>query len=173
MSARAFTLLELLVVFVIIAVLAGLAIPLSRRLLAQGRATACVSNERQLGLALNLYLADHNLRMPELAAGRRDKSEELAVIDNTLDRYANEPRVFACPADFDHFAEMTGTSYYWNTAINGQALSNLNFLFTTDPTRIPILADKQGFHLYSENKVNLLYADGHASKELTFFTGGQ
>ena len=67
-----------------------------------------------------------------------------------------------------HFAENTGTSYYWNTALNGQALSNLRFLFTTNATEIPILADKEGFHPYSENKVNILYADGHATKELKF-----
>lgn len=171
MSARGFTLMELLVVLAIVAVLAAIATPISRRVLAQGRATACVSNERQLGIALNLYLAENNMMMPTLAAGRRDKSEDLAVIDNTLNRYANDARVFACPADLDHLAETTGTSYYWNTAVNGQAVSNLSFLFITDPTRIPILTDKQGFHLYSENKVNLLYADGHATRDLTFFTG--
>ena len=68
-------------------------------------------------------------------------------------------------------AATTGTSYYWNVALNGQALGSLNFLnFIEDHSRIPILSDKEGFHPYTDNKVNILYADGHATKELKFFT---
>ncbi|MEA3189170.1 MAG: hypothetical protein QOD99_3000 [Chthoniobacter sp.] len=173
MTRSAFTLIELLVVMAIVAVLAGIATPVSRRVMHSARATACVSNERQLGAALNLYLAENNMTMPTLAAGRRDKNEEAAVIDNTLNRYVQDARIFACPADAQGFAANTGTSYYWNVALNGQAVSGLHFLFTEDMTRIPILSDKEGFHLYADNKVNLLYADGHATQELTFFTGGK
>ena len=169
---RAFTLIELVVVIAIIAVLAAIVMPISRRVMHGARATACVSNERQLGAALNLYLADNNMTMPAMEAGRRDKAEDVPVIDNTLSRYVNESKVFACPAD-DHLAGSTGTSYYWNTVLNAQAVSSLHFLSIADTSRIPVLADKEGFHLYSENKVNLLYADGHATKDLTFFTGGQ
>lgn len=166
----AFTILELLVVIAIIAVLAGLAVPMYERGTANARAAACVSNLRQLGVALNLYLAEHNATFPALAAGRTDKSQDVPVIDNTLDRYANDPRVFACPADSRGLAAATGTSYYWNNALNNQALANLHFLFTADTSRIPILLDKEGFHPYSENKVNVLYADGHAAHDLQFFT---
>ncbi len=173
MKARAFTLIELLVVIGIIAVLAAILFPVTRRMIANGRATACISNERQIGLALNLYLNDNDMKMPTLAAGRHNLSEDLAVIDNTLNRYVSDARVFACPADSANLAATTGTSYYWNTAVNGQAVSGLSFLFITDPTHIPILADKQGFHLYADNKVNILYADGHATRDITFFTGGQ
>lgn len=172
MKTGGFTLVELLVVLAIVALLAGLALPVYRRVTEHARAAACVANERQLGLALNQYLTDNNLTMPMLAAGRRDLSEDVPVIDNTLNGYAKDVRVFACPADRG-FAAKSGTSYYWNVALNGQQVSALHFLFTADPTRIPVLADKEGFHLYSENKVNLLYADGHATQDLTFFTGGR
>ena len=37
-------------------------------------------------------------------------------------------------------------------------------------SRIPILGDKEGFHPYLQNKVNILYADGHATKDVKFFT---
>lgn len=172
MNRAAFTLVELIVVIAIIAVLSAIAVPVYQRVIQGGRATACVSNLRQLGVALNLYLGEHNLTMPTLAAGRTDTSENVPVIDNTLNTYAPNPRVFACPADTAGLAAKSGTSYHWNNALNGQMLGNLNFLhLITDMSRIPILSDKQGFHPYSQNKVNILYADGHADKELSFFTG--
>jgi len=163
-----FTLIELLVVIAIIAVLAALLTPVYKRVTATGHATACISNLRQIGTGLSAYLSDHDNTMPTLMTAREKDTEEVPVIDNTLDKYIPQKKVFACPAD-DHFAKDSGTSYIWNTALNGQPLSNLNFLGIVDSfSRIPIIADKEGFHPYSENKVNILYADGHATKELKF-----
>ncbi len=171
MRARAFTLIETLVVVAIIAVLAALLFPAYHHVVEGGRAGGCISNLRQLGAALNLYLGEHEMTLPMLKAGRTDTSEEVPVIDNTLNQYAPEPRVFACPADRQGIAEKSGTSYYWNVALSGQRLANLRFLVIATPSQIPILADKEGFHPFEKNKVNLLYADGHATKEFTFFTG--
>ena len=108
--------------------------------------------------------------MPTLQAGRARKTDDVAVIDNTLNTYAHEPGVFACPADSAGLAANTGTSYYWDIALNGQSAAALNFLTFSDHSRIPVLSDKQGFHVYEANKVNLLYADGHATKDLNFVT---
>jgi prepilin-type N-terminal cleavage/methylation domain-containing protein len=166
----AFTLLELLVVIGIIAVLSALAIPASQRVVQSGRATACLSNLRQLGIALNLYLGEHNQTMPVLMAGRVDKNQQVPVIDNTLSAYAPDPRVFACPADTGNFAFRTGTSYYWNNALNGQAIASLNFMNNTAMSAIPIMSDKEGFHPYSASKVNILNADGHVTQGLHFST---
>ena len=168
---RGFTLIELLVAIVVIAIIAGLAVPAYQRALQGGRAAACISNLRQIGTALNLYLGEHNNTMPPLAAARSSTSQNVPVIDNTLNAYAPDARVFACPADTAGLAAATGTSYFWNNALSNQVVANLTFLFITAPSRIPILSDKEGFHPYISNKVNLLYADGHATKDLSFFTG--
>jgi prepilin-type N-terminal cleavage/methylation domain-containing protein/prepilin-type processing-associated H-X9-DG protein len=168
---RAFTLIELLVVIFIISVLVALSFPLYMRIVENGRATACVSNLRQLGIALNLYLGEHNATMPTLAAARSSNTQDVAAVDNTLNAYASNPAVFLCPSDRTGIGQATGTSYYWNSALNGQRVANLNFLAIADLSRIPILGDKQGFHPYAQNKVNMLYADGHASQDLKFFTG--
>jgi type II secretory pathway pseudopilin PulG len=160
----------MLVVIGVIAVLAGLAVPVSMRMVQKGRSTACLGNLRQLGMALNLYLGEHNQTMPVLAAGRSQKSEQVDVIDTKLKEYAPDGRIFSCPADTGNFAQTTGTSYHWNSALNGQSILNLNFMNNTTTTTIPILADKEGFHTYRENKVNILTADGRINQGLNFTT---
>lgn len=165
---RAFTLLELLVVVAIISLLAALAIPVARDYQEKARSASCVTNLRSLGSALNLYLAENNGVLPTLRLARESLREDVPVIDNTLDRYASSTQVFACPSDH-RFAAATGTSYHWNNALNGQSLASLNFMGVTDaPGHIPLMGDKEGFHRDPQHKVNILYADGHATKELTF-----
>ena len=167
-KSSAFTLIELLVVLVIIGALAAICVPVYGRVVEAGRAAKCVSNLRQLGSALGLYLGEHNMTMPTLLAGRTSLSQDGAYIDNTLNAYtAGNTAIFACPSDGGEAAR-SGTSYYWNLALNGQSASILNFLTNTNQTQIPIMTDKAAYHPYLENKVNLLYADGHAAKDFSF-----
>jgi prepilin-type N-terminal cleavage/methylation domain-containing protein/prepilin-type processing-associated H-X9-DG protein len=63
-AGRAFTLLELLVVIAIIAVLAALLLPALSQARARGHSVVCLSNLRQLTLALHLYADDHADGLP-------------------------------------------------------------------------------------------------------------
>lgn len=168
---RAFTVLELLVVIVIVAVLAAIINPVYQRSAKSAQAAACVSNLRQIGTALNLYLGEHDMIMPKLQALRAKATDDVAVIDNTLDKYVPNKAVFACPGDNAGLAAASGTSYYWNSTLNEQPVSSLAFLnLTQDHSHIPILNDKQAFHPFLDDKINILYADGHVTKDLKFWS---
>lgn len=163
---RGFTLIEVLVVLSVIALLAVIVVPSMKVIRSRADSSRCLSNLKNLGVSLNLYLAEHNMMMPELQAARPDKNLDVPVIDNTLNAYVDDVRAFSCPSDRSLY-EKTGTSYFWNSALKGP-IASLNFLFETDLGKIPILVDKEGWHKHSDNKVNHLYADGHADKELRF-----
>jgi prepilin-type processing-associated H-X9-DG protein len=167
---RAFTLVEAIVVLCIIALLSALLLPALSRMKENARAAACLSNLRQIGAGLTGYLGEHEMTMPHLEAGRDSTGETGAVIDTVLLPYVTSKAVFACPSDPKYF-QKTGTSYYWNVALNDQHVGSLTFLkLSEEESRIPVMSDKEGFHPYLENKVNMLYADGHVTKDLKFRT---
>src|SRR5580700_2289087 len=63
---RAFTLIELLVVIAIIAILASILFPVFAQARAQARKTTCLSNNKQVGLAMLMYVQDYDEVLPLL-----------------------------------------------------------------------------------------------------------
>ena len=64
MSRRGFTLIELLVVIAIIAILAAILFPVFARAREKARQTTCVSNLKQLGVAMHMYAQDYDEGFP-------------------------------------------------------------------------------------------------------------
>jgi prepilin-type N-terminal cleavage/methylation domain-containing protein/prepilin-type processing-associated H-X9-DG protein len=63
-SQRAFTLIELLVVIAVIAILAALLLPALALAKEKAKQISCVSNQRQWGLALQMYVSDFSEGLP-------------------------------------------------------------------------------------------------------------
>jgi prepilin-type N-terminal cleavage/methylation domain-containing protein/prepilin-type processing-associated H-X9-DG protein len=62
---RGFTLIELLVVIAIIAILAAILFPVFAQAREKARQTTCVSNEKQIGLAILQYVQDYDEDLPQ------------------------------------------------------------------------------------------------------------
>lgn len=102
-APQAFTLIELLVVIAIVAVLASLLLPALQRAKAAGQTAACLSNAKQFGLGLNLFVGDYG-RYPLLEAAGSDNPKN-PYPENGFSWYdALEPYLggkaaeLACPA---------------------------------------------------------------------------
>jgi len=68
-GSMGFTLIELLVVIAIIAVLSALLIGAVQGPLERARSVQCASNLRQVGVAINLYTAEHDGYYPSFGSG--------------------------------------------------------------------------------------------------------
>lgn len=66
MRRKGFTLIELLVVIAIIAILASILFPVFARARENARRSSCLSNVKQLGLAMMQYTQDHDEKMAPL-----------------------------------------------------------------------------------------------------------
>jgi prepilin-type N-terminal cleavage/methylation domain-containing protein/prepilin-type processing-associated H-X9-DG protein len=64
MGRLGFTLVELLVVIAIVAILASLLLPALSNAKARGRSAVCISNLRQIGVAVHAYASDHEGSIP-------------------------------------------------------------------------------------------------------------
>jgi prepilin-type N-terminal cleavage/methylation domain-containing protein/prepilin-type processing-associated H-X9-DG protein len=105
MARRAFTLIELLVVVAVIAILAAILFPVFAQAREKARQTTCMSNMKQLGLSVNLYLHDWEEGFPQthptLTPWERSSRRDRLVADwfHLLYPYSRNVGINQCPSD--------------------------------------------------------------------------
>ncbi|MGQ9730753.1 MAG: DUF1559 family PulG-like putative transporter [Candidatus Zipacnadales bacterium] len=123
MSARrtGFTLIELLVVIAIIAILASILFPVFSRARAKARQAACLSNLKQLGLAVDMYAQDHDEYLPP----HNDNEPPYPPYDWRYDTfimrlmpYMRNEQLIVCPDDKQTTAVGTPSGRWWSYCYN-------------------------------------------------------
>src|SRR5437016_5432897 len=105
--SAAFTLVELLVVIAIIAMLAAILVPVFAQAREKARQTACASNIRQMGLAVQMYAQDYDERLP-LAATATETS--FLNWHDLANPYVKNIQIWICPSTSQPIRDIYGKS---------------------------------------------------------------
>ena len=146
---NAFTLIELLVVIAIIAILAAILFPVFAKAREMARGITCVSNERQMAMAIRMYTQDYdenypNTNDPYLWVGKRFRWPIMTYLGAgqkeglKFSSLGGSPSILICPSDpsattFDATSYgYSATFYHSPDQINQMHINNLR-LSLNDP----------------------------------------
>lgn len=160
---RALTLVEVLVVFAIVAVLTGLLLAAVPQVRKSAERIECAANLHQIGLAFQMYRDNHGGQFPA-AARVPSVTPELPSIAQALETYTEGRRIFRCPSDARYFAA-EGVSYEYPGEFRGGVTLETLQAQGRASDRLWLLHDFDAVHgsRHSATARNFLYADGHVS----------
>lgn len=151
-ARRAFTLIELLVVIAIIGILAALLVPALGKAKENGKRIACMSNLRQVNLAIRLYADDSADSLPVLPDPNPYPNGIGAFYKQLVKGYLGlkgpaspEEKVFICPSD--HFVSTQDWHAFTSYTFNG---------YEVGPDSIPRITGKRMSAIRNPAKAVLL-----------------
>ena len=190
MKRTGFTLIELLVVIAIIAILAAILFPVFARAREKARQTSCLSNVKQLTLAVMMYTQDYDEAYPgyHFTGSPTDSDQWFEVIAP----YVNNDQIFICPS-----AKSRNPGYGWNyrfisygthslTSVVGDPITLLGTIVY--PAETVLMADSLNYYVRGPGTTDPNYwpaprhngganfglADGHAKwyqSDFNWYTG--
>lgn len=160
-AKRAFTLIELLVVITIIAILAAILFPVFSRAREKGRQAACLSNMKQIALAIVAYAEDNDGFLPSFwdnVAGEGQYGgwmfynkfnqcyqNNFEPQKGSIFPYVKNEQIFICPSD----SCKHGCSYAINGALTSDQVGGSQFhrglhtSYIEEPTHTILLVEEQ------------------------------
>jgi len=174
----AFTLIELLVVIAIISTLAAMLLPALHNARERARTASCISNLRQIGLALDMYASDHGDRLPHEDANKGQVPWPLAIQPHLGD----SREVLYCPSVAKSHPGRP-ESYRFNSYLEREGEQHQHLAELRSPSRTVVVFDAstgQGKISYKgrwedvtksrhNGMANLLFVDWHVQT----YAGGQ
>jgi len=176
-----FTLAELIVIILTIAIVAAIVVPILSRPRSGRLANNCMSNLKQFGLALNMYAQDYNECFPSTVGYnvngkpviRLKAGDGLAGLELLFtEGYVTDPNLYACPTGRPKDEPTHSTK---GIAAAGCTAGNTSYGYdprhlTTHPAGTAVMAGKPGSKGARANSPNhggdgqnVLYIDGHVT----------
>jgi len=159
-SEYGFTLIELLVVIAIIAILAAILFPVFAQAREKARSSTCLSNSKQLALAVVMYAEDYDEVLPKTADPDRGGGGGAALNNGpwsmvmTLDPYTKNRKIFTCPSVAkESYLDITPSNKLWN----GIIFETANVDTATSAKSLAEIQNSAGLIMAVEGMVNTVW----------------
>ncbi|MFA6569051.1 MAG: type II secretion system protein [Victivallales bacterium] len=169
-STVPFTLVELLVVIAILGILMAMVLPSLSRAKKSGKRINCVSNLKQIGLAIQVYEQENKGFFPFNCTSQKLANPTRIPLSTALNM-EKQTQIFQCPDENENLYATEGSSYVWNWTqielpgnerVGSKEYDTAPFGGMVPPENFAILIDAGPYHGQSgkHSAFNALYAGG-------------